>query len=255
MKESSKIEFPNLDSRDIKLSLRRRYPALAEKYGQTIPGPWTTIEEWKKIDFLSISAVKSPTPGANGSPYPWVGHEIKISRSDMRTELLKPKKRGKGKRFCDAFYFAIPKGMVTDKEKKFKEPNWTERDFLRGPCPNKCIRKRYRSKKKGNSEYGFWNDDITSWTTCPVCKGKGYGEKSLVEKEAPTLWVPNDVGLIEVDMYGFARVAKRAPRLQPNRSRISVRDWNTLIRWTSLRPDPRHEGVIKGLSSKTAEDF
>jgi hypothetical protein len=45
---------------------------------------------------------------------------------------------------------------------------------------------------------------------CTVCRGYGRVGQSRVEREAPTLWVPSDVGLVEVSRQGVVEV-KRAP--------------------------------------------
>lgn len=88
---------------------------------------------------------------------------------------------------------------------------------------------------------------------CPTCGGKGYLAKSRVEAEAPTLWVPRDVGLIEVHAGG-SRVVRKSPKrhdapgLLPvvangadARSQRRARQRaHQLLRWVSNRPDPRH---------------
>lgn len=63
-------------------------------------------------------------------------------------------------------------------------------------------------------------------------------ERSRVELEAPTVWVPRDVGLVVVDGRGCT-VERRAPR----RREIPAMDNRTLaqfVRYVSMRPDPRH---------------
>jgi len=75
------------------------------------------------------------------------------------------------------------------------------------------------------------------WTVCATCKGRGYMRKSVVEEEAPTLWIPNDVGLIEVHPNGRCHVVRKAPLGEPTHP---MGDLCQLIRWVSYRPDPRH---------------
>lgn len=89
---------------------------------------------------------------------------------------------------------------------------------------------------------------------CPVCGGRGYVEPSRVERESPQLWVPRDVGLIEV-RGTRAFVVRRAPKNElpvpivgadsgvrdPKvHNRVQRQRINDMIRWTSNRPDPRH---------------
>jgi hypothetical protein len=88
---------------------------------------------------------------------------------------------------------------------------------------------------------------------CPTCGGKGYLAKSRVEAAAPTLWVPRDVGLIEVDGRGCTvtrRSPKRkdAPGLIDSDEDARTRRYRTaqLVRWTSNRPDPRHATSVHG---------
>ena len=93
---------------------------------------------------------------------------------------------------------------------------------------------------------------------CPTCGGRGYVERSRVEQDAPQLWVPKDVGLVEVDARGIT-VVKSAPKnktpksivgevIHPERldpsvvNRSNRQAINDLVRWVSNRPDSRHVG-------------
>lgn len=78
------------------------------------------------------------------------------------------------------------------------------------------------------------------WHPCRTCEGRGYMRKSVVEEEAPTLWVPRDVGLVEVGADGRVRTARKAPRSEPTRDIGSI---GAIVRWASFRPDPRHGGA------------
>lgn len=261
-------DFLKLTADQVKDGLRKRHPATALKHNRIIPGAWTCLEEYEGIDFLAISATKTPpSGGARGIAYPWIGYEVKISRSDMRTELLKPSKRSRAQKLCNQFFFATPKGMLTDEEKAYREPDWEPEDFIRQPCEAECWQRetrhgRGRNRTKKKSKFGNWSDnqslegdrDYTGtrvWQICPTCKGLGYSERSRVEREAPTLWIPRDVGLVEIDVLG-AQVARRAPITNNTRSMsmMKARSINKLVRWVSLRPDPRHKNIITDLSQK-----
>lgn len=78
---------------------------------------------------------------------------------------------------------------------------------------------------------------VQEWRACTSCDGRGYTRKSVVEEEAPTLWVPNDVGLIEVHPNGRCHVVRKAPLEEPTHP---IGDLCQLVRWVSFRPDPRH---------------
>jgi len=48
--------------------------------------------------------------------YPLVGYEVKVSRSDFKTELRKPEKTALSASMCSAFYFAAPHGLLRPEE-------------------------------------------------------------------------------------------------------------------------------------------
>lgn len=227
---------------EVKQRLRSRHPATQMLGTSVIPGPWTTVEEWMEIDFLAISAHARPASGAlPGVRYPRIGYEVKISRGDLRRELLAPRKRAKAVAWCNAFYFAVPKGLLSKDELAFEEPDafrdW--RAFSRKPCTNHCQRKR-----SGAKERVYFDRQARKLLPCQACEGRGYSEPSLAEQQAPTLWVPRDVGLVEVS-ESSCRVVRQAPvrRHVPAPSPEQLAD---LLRWVSVRPDPRHRRIGRG---------
>jgi hypothetical protein len=225
---------------EVKEKLRGRHPATLSLGQETIPGPWITIEEWNGIDFLAFSAhATPPSGGAKGVRYPRIGYEVKISRSDLRRELLAPSKRRQNVDWCNAFYFATPKGLLTKEEIAFEEPYHFRdpRTFSRKGCPGLCQKDSY----KHSSNYGKrmrYSKSRREFIECDICEGKGYTDISRAEKEAPTLWVPSDVGLIEVS-EGGARIIKSAPTRKKVPD-IGGQQLHDLLRWTSVRNDPRH---------------
>jgi hypothetical protein len=99
----------------------------------------------------------------------------------------------------------------------------TERERLRGPD-------EWRIREHGQT-----------LIVCPTCQGRGYIAKSRVEQEAPTLWVPADVGLVVIYETGTTRVLRKAPyRRNGERTELTSYQVAQAIRWTSIRPDPRH---------------
>lgn len=198
------------------------------------------------IDLLAISAWSSQ------GNYARVGYEVKVSRSDLRRELLKPGKRTSNVAWCNEFYFAVPTGLMTEDEIAFTQPDWTPLDFRREPCPYS----RYGDHKPGWNEYpgvcrkgkrdvlfigplrrgeAYRNPVVAK---CDGCDGKGYTDKSRVEREGPTLWVPPDVGLVTVDGRG-CHVVKRSPRRKEVPA-CTPHVLGQLVRFVSIRPDPRH---------------
>lgn len=92
--------------------LRKRHPATQAMGARRIPGPWTCIEEWMCMDLLAVCAITSQ----GRVPYARVGYEVKVSRSDYRSELRDPSKRAEAVAACHEFYFAVPKGLLTSDE-------------------------------------------------------------------------------------------------------------------------------------------
>jgi len=103
-----------------------------------------------------------------------------------------------------------------------------------------------RAIADGYDRYARWYEVV-----CPTCAGAGVvGESPAVRAGAPKLWVPDDVGLVLVEESGRTIVAKRAPRRESDRRAphgyhsglVELSDYQLadLIRWASVRPDPRH---------------
>lgn len=174
---------------EVREKLRGRHPATQTMGRRLIPGPWTCIEEWRNVDLLAIAATQHPAQGSKGGAYPVVGYEVKVSRADYRSELKKPEKRADALKFCNEFYFAVPRGLLRD-------------------------------------------DEID--TAAPPELGE------------PSLYVPDDVGLVLVDGRG-CRVVKPAP-VNRNPEPLFTEFWGNnvgnLVRWISARPDPRHDGLV-----------
>lgn len=241
----------DMTAADVKDALRKRHPA----WSQGMVGEWTTIEEWLDVDLIAVSA---------WSRQKIIGYEVKVSRSDMRRELLNPDKRAAAVAGCHEFYFAVPHGLYTADELAYKEPDWEPEDFRRDTCPGipsmgtprhhsyagidiypyggRCT--KYRGSKATvrvpvpkYHDYVSWGAGETD-ITCPTCEGKGYAGVSRVEREAPTLWVPRDVGLITITDRG-CRVVKKAPSRTPEKPLIP-KGAAKLVRYVSVRPDPRH---------------
>lgn len=94
-----------------------------------------------------------------------------------------------------------------------------------------------REPQRWEGENNVWWD----WRECKACDGRGYMRKSVVEEEAPTLWVPPDVGLIEI-VGRKCRVVRKAPVNHEPRD-----DWGSIgqiVRWASFRGDPRHRTAV-----------
>lgn len=245
-----------LTARGVKDGLLRRHPA--DQF------EWTCIEEWLGIDLLAWSAWGKRKR---------VGYEVKVSRSDYRRELLKPGKRLAAQAFCNEFYMAVPKGLLTKDELAYEESMWEDGDFERERCPAKCVKGRRSDygydrrylPRAGTVEpdrvpiplvasdayrYATMTDEQHAercadrlhqygWTyrACRRCNGKGYVKGSRVEREAPTLWIPRDVGLIEVTA-AQARVVRKSPVTTARE--LPASEVAHLVRWVSQRPDPRH---------------
>lgn len=229
-----------------------------------IQGAWTCIEEYRGIDLIAFSAHSSPSSGrVPGVHYPRVGYEVKVSRSDYRRELLRPHKRTRAVEWCNAFYFAVPRGLLTAEEIAFEEPEVGMEAFVRDACPESVPRGDWTLRAirpasdpgpchKGKREarlIGPLPENRSAYRPyvmypCQTCDGKGYVEKSLVEREWPTLWIPRDVGLIEVDARG-CHVTRKSPVRKEVPAVEAGFQIAELIRWVSVRPDPRHVAIAE----------
>jgi hypothetical protein len=260
-----------LDATDLKDALRAHHPAYFQAGMQ-----WTCLEEWMNIDLLAVECWRQARV---------IGYEVKVSRGDYRAELLDPTKRMEAVSRCTQFYIAVPSGLLKPEEIAFVEPDWSLEDFKRARCTNPdCSERRERHgwhkrqpKPRGNKRRGTDDEGVTisfgygrdvgvdehgvTYSSryhrdacCVTCKGYGTVDRSVVEEQAPTLWVPKDVGLVEVDGRGV-RVIKQAPKnvlpkpiiggsapQSEHENRLMRAGLAQLVRWSSARPDPRHRG-------------
>lgn len=253
-----------MNAAEVKELLRRHYPATQQMGTATVPGAWTCLEEWAGIDLLAIGATSG-----GGERHAWIGHEVKVSRGDLRAELLNPGKREHYKAHCEQLYLAVPAGLLRPEEIAFDEPAWAYADFEREDCPV-CENDRPKGVSRaaqrwpargslervplpvdlGASEYGTYSWDGWTKIVCRACGGKGHARRSKVEEEWPTLWVPADLGLMTVSAAGV-RVVRKAPRREmalPSQATIGQ-----LVRWVSARPDPRHVGLVAEAREHQAE--
>lgn len=245
---------PEVTAAELKAKLYARHFASTAQ----MPGPWTCIEEWRGIDLLAFSAWSS----VSGGRLDRIGYEVKVSRSDLRRELLNPDKRTANVAWCNQFYFAVPRGLLTADELAYDEPDWDPGDFLRTPCRH----------SRGGAEYPAWGASPGrchkgkreallvgplpaphGWGTdhpypryrphesyrCDACGGKGHEGISRVERDAPTIWAPKDVGLIVVDGVG-THLVRKAPR-RAAVPQLGPHELGQLVRFVSMRPDPRHQ--------------
>jgi len=203
-----------------------------------MPGPWTAIEEWRNIDLVAFSAWSS------ASCYARIGYEVKVSRSDLRSELLSPGKRELNVKWCNEFYLAVPEGLLKPEEIEFVEPDWEPNDWLGERCPGFAGRPCVRFYRRKRYVVNVPRPTTTSWAgheniPCPTCNGKGHLTAPRVIQEAPVCWVPKDIGLVVVNARQ-AKVVKRSPRRNEVPA-LTPMELGQLVRYVSMRPDPRHE--------------
>lgn len=243
----------DVNAEEVKAALRRRHPTDSNVGG--MPGEWVTIAEWRRVDLLALSAWRT------GSV---IGYEVKVSRSDFRSELLRPHKRAEAVEMTTEFYMAVPDGLLTAEEIAWEEPEWEAGDFDPPWCTNDlCYMSkqdprsyrysRARSYREGasvdlghyymrevRSDGSTYSESGRIKACCSMCRGKGKVGPSVVERTAPKLWVPRDVGLIVVKSSGCFVVKKSPRRKAPKPIAATRQQVNDLVRWTSHRPDPRH---------------
>jgi hypothetical protein len=109
----------NKTSADILVALRRRYGVERDNVGPE----WAMLEEfnpigsnfgYRRCDLFLIRAW-SGSKGSHGSTgNERIAIEIKVSRSDLLSELKKPEKSAPFEAVADKFYLAVPKGLIKD---------------------------------------------------------------------------------------------------------------------------------------------
>lgn len=226
-----------MDAREVKNALLSRHHAASGATNGGMPGAWTCIEEWRGIDLLAFAAWSS-------FGYRRVGYEVKVSRADLRRELLAPYKRASNVEWCHEFYFAVPRGLLLEEEIAWVEPEWEAADWRGERCPGlggvACLPWSRRSTFRVRVPIPTTSHYSERWTNvvCPTCEGRGETTRSRVVREAPQCWVPRDVGLVVVDGRG-TKLIKKSPR----RKDVPVLGdavIGQMVRWISMRPDPRH---------------
>lgn len=235
---------------EVKEALYRRHAATVELG----PGPWTVIEEWMNIDLLAFAAWSQPKPAR--CRHERIGYEVKVSRSDYKRELRDPHKRSAAVRFCHEFYMAVPFGLLRPDELAWREPfhmGWQPFERERCPgaygayCSDGRVHLGVHTYPPGHQRYahGLGRDYSHAYEAeCPTCRGEGWlAESPVVRSGAPALWIPADVGLVEVGPRGVTVV--RAAPLNADPSPILDAHLGQFVRWVSVRPDPRHRGLTR----------
>ena len=73
---------------------------------------WVMLPQFRLYDggrTMDLFAISCGEQGGNGYR---VGYEIKVSKSDFRSELKKPEKYLETMRYCDEFYYVAPEGVI-----------------------------------------------------------------------------------------------------------------------------------------------
>lgn len=262
-----------MTAEEVKDGLRGRHPA----FDQIGLGPWTTLEEFANIDLLAFSAWTSKKPPIVGyevkiSRSDYRRELLNPSKRAYAVEgcwqfyMATPKglltKEEKGyvepEHFEDGSAFvreSCPARCYRSKSNWHLEQRISDREISRRRKTGGeevvpvvmgdevCILRARHDMEKGTvvipAGQPSWvvGGQGFRWVVCATCGGRGYLQKSVVEQEAPTLWIPADVGLVEVGDDGKCRTVRKAPVSQPTRELGPI---GRLVRWSSFRPDPRH---------------
>ena len=210
------------------------------------------------IDLLAVAAWASVRPYPR---YGRIGYEVKVSRSDYKRELARPSKRAAAVAFCHEFYFAVPHGLLKPAEITWTAPwgfDQVRAPFERERCPglhgalcsDGVVRFGVGKSKRTRYDVGgaYWKPGYRGYeAVCPVCSGSGWiAESPAVRAAAPPLWIPDDVGLLVVyPDSGRTVIAKKAPQRKPVLE-LGDMGLGQMIRWISVRPDPRHAALRSG---------
>lgn len=101
-------DFRGVKTKEVLEALRVRHSA--EK-------GWVTLEEFDRIDLMAFACHghyddRRTERQQLDAIHPWVGYEVKVSRSDFRCEIRKPSKRAWGVAITNEFYFCAPAGLI-----------------------------------------------------------------------------------------------------------------------------------------------
>lgn len=255
---------------EVKAALRRRHPATSDMG----LGPWTCLEEFASIDLLAFSAWSSKKPPIVGyevkisrSDYRrellnpgkraqavagcWEFYMATPAGllTDEEKEYIEPEHFEDGGAFVRERCPAKPRCRKGHSERRrYLTPVEEANRRLSGHTvfvdvgfgDEACWVKDNWQAKRGDiiapGAHMHMPRRMEVWVPCATCEGRGYMRKSVVEEEAPTLWIPNDVGLIEIK-HDKCFVVRKAPRVKPTRS---IGPIGHMVRWASFRPDPRH---------------
>lgn len=255
-----------MTARQVKDALRGRHPASS----QQMPGEWTCLEEWNNIDFLAWSAWRGARRVGYEVKVSRSDYRRELLRPSKRTEALdlchefyfavpkglltKEELAYEESLWDDGDFQRERCPSKCEKRGRYRSANSAylpSRGTLhpdRVPVPIADTTRRWWADGEHTElqRAGFLEREIADmlnyrgWTyrSCPDCGGKGYVKGSRVEREAPTLWIPRDVGLVEVTGAGV-RVVRKAPKNHHPRELTSY-EVGQLVRWVSVRPDPRH---------------
>jgi hypothetical protein len=254
---------------EVKEALKARHPAVDE-WGR--PGAWTTLEEFANIDLLAFSAWSSAKPPIVGYEVKISRSDYR------RELLNPSKRAHAVAACHAFYFVTPKGLLTKDEKAYVQPEHFENGGaFVREPCPSRCIspsrerwggvahtRKwgrwvdidsaygdsacRFRAWLHAESERGEeFNPALKplnaggphqTWEVCETCEGRGYLRQSVVEQEAPTLWIPPDCGLIEVNPdTGKCRTVRKAPVETPTEELGPI---GHLVRRASFRPDPRH---------------
>jgi len=104
---------------EIRLALAKRYQRpnhillreVANRIGFFPLKDGTTDTHLRYADYMAVAMTKAQ----GKKPLSIIGIEVKVSRSDYRTELKTPEKSIM-KRYCDEWFLCCPKGLIDPKE-------------------------------------------------------------------------------------------------------------------------------------------
>jgi len=257
---------------EVKQALRRRHPALAEYGG---PGAWTVLEEFANIDLLAFAAWSSAKPPIVGYEVKIARGDyrrelLKPSKRALAVEgcfafyfatpkglltkeekaYVEPEHFEDGSAFiretCSARCRSPSRERWGGSTDSRKWGRWEDVPIALGDSA--CRLRQHLTGEKAGDEIDPRTEPAylvggprRTWRVCETCGGCGYLRKSVVEEEAPTLWIPPDVGLVEVDHDRDGqlrcRTVRKAPVEAPTRELGPI---GQLVRWASYRPDFRH---------------
>lgn len=130
VRTSGRLVKVDLDARDCLSALRRYYDGPPWRTSALDPRPWLLLDEVRLSAWRTRQEIDSPDSRIDalavrirhGNAY-LIGHEIKVDRRDLESELANHEKREPWQVRTNEFYLVAPAGLTSAEEVEFSAPD------------------------------------------------------------------------------------------------------------------------------------